>query len=259
MAWIESHQALKDHPKTRKLARLMGVSVPTAIGHLHCFWWWALEYAPDGDLAHVDPMDVAIGAMWEGDDSEFFFHMSTAGFIDYPETNHPVIHDWSDYAGKLIDRRKANTERKRAARTETSPACPADVRKTDQGHPQPVTTPSEATVPNRTVQNSTEPKETATQKGEGKRVTKITPQFRTKMRAEFSQFGERVDAIIDQALGHKAVDKYHDLQAYVRGWLRRENDRASPAQPKATDQQQHAQNIKNSQDPAWRKANRLDD
>src|SRR5687767_5633894 len=50
MAWIESHQEIARHPKTRKLARLLGGSVPTAIGHLHLLWWWAVDYAEDGWL-----------------------------------------------------------------------------------------------------------------------------------------------------------------------------------------------------------------
>ena len=39
MAWIESHQEIWRHPKTKKLARLLSVSVPTAVGHLHGIWY----------------------------------------------------------------------------------------------------------------------------------------------------------------------------------------------------------------------------
>ena len=45
MAWIESHQELWRHPKTKKLARLLGVSVPTVVGHLHGIWYWALDFS----------------------------------------------------------------------------------------------------------------------------------------------------------------------------------------------------------------------
>lgn len=151
MAWIESHQAIKDHPKTRKLARLLEVSVPTAIGHLHCLWWWALDYAPDGNLESLEGVDIATGALWEGDPDLFIASMSTAGFIDYLEDS-PVIHDWMEYAGKLIDRRKANSERKRQARAGVSPGRLTDVPETSHGHPKDVLRTSEATEP-----NSTEP------------------------------------------------------------------------------------------------------
>ena len=59
MAWIESHQELWRHPKTKKLARLLAVSVPTAIGHLHGIWYWALDFAQDGDLRRYDPEERA--------------------------------------------------------------------------------------------------------------------------------------------------------------------------------------------------------
>ena len=51
MAWIESHQELANHPKTKRFKRALGISTPQAIGHLHLLWWWALDYAQDGSLA----------------------------------------------------------------------------------------------------------------------------------------------------------------------------------------------------------------
>ena len=49
--WIKSYQDLGRHPKTSRLARTLGISRPAAIGHWHLLWWWALDYAKDGDLA----------------------------------------------------------------------------------------------------------------------------------------------------------------------------------------------------------------
>jgi len=45
MAWIESNQELARHPKAKKAARMLGISVPAVVGHLHFLWWWCLEYA----------------------------------------------------------------------------------------------------------------------------------------------------------------------------------------------------------------------
>ena len=52
------------HPKTKKLARLLGVSVPTVVGHLHGIWYWALDFAQDGDLHQYDPEEIADAALW---------------------------------------------------------------------------------------------------------------------------------------------------------------------------------------------------
>lgn len=127
MAWIESHQQLLRHPKTARLARLLGVSVPTAIGHLHCFWWWAMDYAPDGDLSHADELDIATAAMWEGDERTFFEALERAGFIDLDPVR---IHDWDDYGGKLNRKRAAHAERMKQARAAHDPDRDAHVRST---------------------------------------------------------------------------------------------------------------------------------
>lgn len=118
MAWIKSHQELRDHPKTRKLAHILGVSRPTAIGHLQCLWWWALDYADDGDLSKFDEIDIALGADWDADSHEFVQALIAVGFIDVCEAGGLYVHDWDDYAGTLVRRRRANTERMRDARAQ---------------------------------------------------------------------------------------------------------------------------------------------
>ena len=130
MAWIQSHQTLAAHPKTRKLAHLLNVSKPAAIGHLHCFWWWALDYADDGDLSRHDALDIAIGAEWDGDAEAFLDAMRTAGFIDEDDDGARSIHDWQDYAGKLVDRRRQNAERMRNARASSQISRAAHVQRT---------------------------------------------------------------------------------------------------------------------------------
>lgn len=124
MAWIKSHQDLRDHPKTRKLAHILGISKPAAIGHLQCLWWWTLDYAEDGDLSRFDMIDIALGAEWEGDPDTFFDAMTKAGFIDMTPDSCEV-HDWEDYAGTLIRRRQSDKERKRTKRGADSAQSPA--------------------------------------------------------------------------------------------------------------------------------------
>lgn len=115
MAWIESHQEIARHPKTKKLARLLGVSLPTAIGHLHLLWWWAMDFAKDGDLSRYDPEEIADGAMWEGDAQKFLDSLIQAGFVDRDETG-IYLHDWDEYAGKLLERKAKDNSRKKDIR-----------------------------------------------------------------------------------------------------------------------------------------------
>ena len=159
MAWIESHQEVGEHPKTKKLARLLNISLVSAVGHLHFLWWWALDYAQDGDLTTIDPIDIAGGAKWDGDAEEFISALikcggNKAGFLESND-GRIVIHDWIDYAGKLIDQREKNAERQRKHRKKKSNDIICDIT---------VTSPLRhgATVPNRTVPNQTKPSDATT-------------------------------------------------------------------------------------------------
>lgn len=115
MAWIESHQELAGHPKTKKLARKLNVSVPATIGYLHCLWWWAMDYAQEGRLGRYEPDDIADAMMWEGDSQLLITSLVEVGFLEQ-EQDGLHIHDWYDYAGRLIEKKNANKERMRKAR-----------------------------------------------------------------------------------------------------------------------------------------------
>lgn len=157
MAWIESHQELDDHPKTRKAAALLGISIPTVVGHLHIFWHWALSYAQDGDLTDYDVADIAAAARWEGDPETFVTALEScgigkhAGFLERQD-GRLLIHDWYEYAGKLIERRRMDAIRKRGERTDA-------VQRMSSGHPTEGAR-TVPTVPYRTVPNPTEPNRT---------------------------------------------------------------------------------------------------
>ena len=115
MAWIESHQSLRDHPKTRRLCRYLGISRREAIGLLHLLWWWCLDYAPDGDLAGYDADDLADAVDWEGDPQQLVDALLRAGFLDR-DRDVLTVHDWWSYAGKLVERRQQHAERMRSLR-----------------------------------------------------------------------------------------------------------------------------------------------
>ena len=120
MSWLESHQSLRDHPKKEHLAELLfngstpnDVSDYAAAGVLHYLWYWALDYAQDGDLSKFSDRQVAKGCRWQGDPLLLMQALTTAGFIDKKTRQ---IHDWDDYAGKLIQKREQDRDRKAAWR-----------------------------------------------------------------------------------------------------------------------------------------------
>jgi DnaD/phage-associated family protein len=147
MAWIESHQSLGTHRKTMVLTRLLKIDDVRAVGHLHFLWWWALDNAPDGMLQGLDIQDIATAAHWTKNAENFVESMILSGFF---EENPLRLHDWDDYAGKLINQRKANTERVRKYRNALRNANVIVTSPLRNG----------ATVPNSTVPNSTVPNST---------------------------------------------------------------------------------------------------
>ena len=123
VAWIELHQQLPTHPKTKRLTRALGLEVPKdipqVVGHLCMFWLWCLEYAIDGSLERMTAQDIADAAGWYGDAEQFMRAMVDERFIDTRDGGF-IVHDWDDYIGRLIEyrakERRRNAEKQRRHR-----------------------------------------------------------------------------------------------------------------------------------------------
>lgn len=115
MAWLEIHQTLPLHRKTMHLAALLGIPRAYATGLMVTFWLWALDNTPTGDLDNLPPGLIEMAAQWEGEEGALLGAMIEVGFVDKDDTG-IRIHDWQDYAGKLIARREKALDRMRNAR-----------------------------------------------------------------------------------------------------------------------------------------------
>lgn len=116
MAWIELHQSAPTHRKTLAVADVLGVPPVYALGHLSALWLWSVDNAPDGSLRGISPRVVAYAAQWPGEPSEFVSALVTVGFLDETEESGLAIHDWDEYAGKLLERKARNAEQMRESR-----------------------------------------------------------------------------------------------------------------------------------------------
>lgn len=152
MAWIEVHQALRDHRKTQALAVHLDMPEPHVVGHLAYLWLWALDNAPDGRLPRSARI-IARAAWWEGEVDTWVAALLKCGWID-DEDGDLCIHDWGQYAGKLIDQRRASADRQKRFRERkqdvTPPSHPPE-------QPVTVTSPLRNGLPYRTEPNNTEP------------------------------------------------------------------------------------------------------
>jgi hypothetical protein len=119
-----------------------------------------VDYAKDGYLGQYESEDIADAVLWDGDPQLLWKSLGDAGFLDRSDEPLSVtdtvirfdwrLHDWDDYAGKLIERRKTDAYRKRSERL----GLPLnDIRETSAGHPSE----GARTVPNITKHNTTQP------------------------------------------------------------------------------------------------------
>jgi hypothetical protein len=156
--YIVSHSGIREHRKTKRLARLLNTTTAATIGHLHCLWWAAMTYCPDGDLTSLDAGDVADAGAWEGDPETFLKALRDAGWIDGRQ-----LHDWDDYGGKVYAKRLKDAERKRRGRAPdnraTTGARPADVQRTGRGRGPECPRPSDVRVEKSKEEKSREDQE----------------------------------------------------------------------------------------------------
>ena len=153
MAYIEVHQSLRDHRKILALAAELDMPEPHVAGHCLYLWLWSLDNAEDGVLPASERI-VERAACWQGMPGAFVTGMVCAGMLDRDEDGSLHIHDWWEYAGRFIEKRRQNADRMRSARASSSRGL-GEGRAT---HVQPTfDARAGATEPYRTVPNRTEP------------------------------------------------------------------------------------------------------
>lgn len=182
MAWIESHQTLKEHPKVYLLMDFLSVSRPSAVGHLHLFWWWCVDYAPEGSLKHNDST-IARAAEWSGEPKLFVESLIKAGFLDRANGG-LTVHDWAEFRlhyDLALHKKEVQREQVRER-----------VRKFRSGN-APVTQCNAPTIPNQTIPNLTKPKRTTTKEVVADKGAATTPQGEFVLR-----FGKTYEAMTKQ-------------------------------------------------------------
>lgn len=153
MAWIEVHESVREHPKTYSLSELLHIEQYAAGGLVIFLWTWALTNAQDGDLSRFTPTAIARACFWTKKPDLLVGALHNAGWLD----DGMKIHDWEEYAGRLIEKRAKNTARMRNARAKpVQSTCDAQVEHNDNT----CSACAGATVPNPTVPNPTQPNRT---------------------------------------------------------------------------------------------------
>lgn len=113
MAWIEVHQELREHKKLYACAELLRISRVEMLGTIISLWLWALDNVPDGFLAGISNRTIARVCDWPEKRADALVNALTAtGWLDN-SGDALIIHDWTEYVGKLMERRRKDRERKK--------------------------------------------------------------------------------------------------------------------------------------------------
>ena len=106
MAWIEVHQSLREHRKLYSCADDLDIEPVLLLGMLVSLWLWALDNTPDGGLDNISNRTIARATRWpEKKADQLMTALINNGWIDRSESGGLALHDWSEYGGKLTERR----------------------------------------------------------------------------------------------------------------------------------------------------------
>ena len=218
MAWIESHQSLKESHKLYDLMTSLDWDRAEALGRLHLFWYWCVDHAENGDLRKFNDGHLALAAELSPKDGKRFVEaMVNAGFLD--KEPYFRLHDWWDHFGKFLKGRyKSRPDEWK--KVESLYKAESDSRSTPEllqsdSRPAPDVIESIPTPPNRTEPNLTEPRE-----GKGETSSPSLSQKKFKrpelddLRKAFEGKGLSSIEALDQSESFQA---YHDSKGWVVG------------------------------------------
>lgn len=112
--WFELHQEMPRHRKTLALARLLRVDRRYAVGLVIDLWTWGLDNADrEGSLTGMTQEDIALALDWPTKKAAGLIKaLIDAGWLEQHGETY-VLHDWSDYTGKLSDKRELKRQQDR--------------------------------------------------------------------------------------------------------------------------------------------------
>lgn len=133
MTWVRVDCASIAHPKVIRVARLLGVERPHALGLIVGVWAFGAAHAPAGRLASFEGAEIESWVGWAGREGALVEALVSARLLD--ETEHGLeIHDWPEYTSGL---REAERKRRYREKLRTRPDDPAgpgtDARRTRDG------------------------------------------------------------------------------------------------------------------------------
>jgi len=112
--WMELHQEMPRHKKILVLARLLKVDRRYAVGLMIDLWTWSLDNADSsGNLSGMTADDIEMALDWPAKKSGKLIEALLKANLLEDRGGAYALHDWSDYTGKLSERRESKREQDR--------------------------------------------------------------------------------------------------------------------------------------------------
>ncbi len=91
-----------EHPKTRRLARRLGLPIYSAVGLLELLWHFTARYSPRGDIGRHQDADIADAVGWDGDVHLLISSLVAERWLDECDEYRLLVHGWSDHADEAV-------------------------------------------------------------------------------------------------------------------------------------------------------------
>lgn len=95
------------HRKTRRLAILLEMEVPCALGILEALWHVTSTHAADGAIGRMTNQDIADEMFWTKDADALIATLVKAKFLDEDPKHRLIVHGWSEHADDATNRKVA--------------------------------------------------------------------------------------------------------------------------------------------------------
>ena len=90
-------------PKIRRLAAVLGVPWPHAIGLAGLLWRFAGKHAPSGAVGTHSDEEIAISLEWTGEAGELIAALVRCRLLDEaPPPERLLVHDWPEHAPRYV-------------------------------------------------------------------------------------------------------------------------------------------------------------
>jgi predicted outer membrane lipoprotein len=90
------------HRKTRRLAKLLDIPLPCALGVMEALWHVTAEQVSDGGIGRMSDLDIAEEMFWEGDPEQLITALLEAQLLDRHPEFRLVVHSWFEHADDAV-------------------------------------------------------------------------------------------------------------------------------------------------------------